>query len=88
MIYRWQGQTTAVISDTRCGHCLPPLGVCEQAQLAVSGTSEVGKEDGPATQHQPLLLKLPWESTHSDGGFPYATYLLVIATVKDPKIRP
>ena len=42
-------QTTVVISDTRHGCGLPPLGVCEQAPPVASGTSEVGKEEGIAT---------------------------------------
>ena len=63
VVYRQQGQTTAVISGTRGGRGLLPLGVCEQAPLAASVTSEVSKEEGTATNHQWLLLSLPWELT-------------------------
>ena len=64
MVYRWQGQTTAVTSETRAG-CGPlPLGVREQAPLAAPVTSEGTTEGGVVTEHHLLLLSLPWELTH------------------------
>ena len=45
----------------RCGP--PPLGVLEQAPPTASVTSEVGPEEGTATEYQPLLPSLPWEHT-------------------------
>ena len=43
MVYRWQGQTTTVITESRGGHGpLLPLGVHEQASPAVPITSEEG----------------------------------------------
>ena len=64
MVYRWQGQTTTVISDTRSGHGPPPLGVREQAPLVAPIISEGTTEEGTATEHHLLLLSLPWELTH------------------------
>ena len=63
MAYRWQGQTTKVISDSRGGHGPPPLGVPEQAALAVPITSEDTTEEGIVTEHHLLLLSLSWEHT-------------------------
>ena len=60
MVYRWQGQNTTVITDSRGGHDLLPLGVPEQAPLAAPITSE----KGTAIEHYLLLLLLPWELTH------------------------
>ena len=60
MVYRWQGQTTTVIIDSRDGHDLLPIGVPEQAPPVVPITSEAGI----ATKHKMLLLLLPWELTH------------------------
>ena len=64
VVYRRQGKTTTFISDSRDGHGLPPLGVCEQAQPAAPVNSEVGMQEGNATEHHPLLLSLPWEYIH------------------------
>ena len=64
MVYRWQGQTTAVISGSRSGHDVPTLGVHHQAPLAVPGTSEGTTEEGTVTEHNLLLFSLPWEFTH------------------------
>ena len=60
MVYRWQGQTTAVITDSRNGHGPLPLGVPEQAPPAVPITSE----EGAAIKHKLLLLSVPWELMH------------------------
>ena len=60
MVYRWQGQTTAVIADSQGSHGLLPLGVPEQALPVVLITSE----EGTAIKHELLLLSLPWELTH------------------------
>ena len=57
MVYRWQGQTTTVITDSRDGHGLLPIGVPEQAPPVVPITTE----EGIAIKHKPLLLSLPWE---------------------------
>ena len=61
MVYGQQGQTRAVISDSRSRHGLPPLGVCEQAPLVAPVTSEVSTKEGTATKYHLLLLSLPWE---------------------------
>ena len=61
MVYRWWGQTTTVITDSRDGHGLLPIGVPEQAPLVVPITSE----EGIAIEHKLLLLSLPWELTHT-----------------------
>ena len=42
MVYRWQGQTTAIITDSRGGHGPHSLGVPEQVPPAVPITSEEG----------------------------------------------
>ena len=57
MVYRWWGQTTTVITDSRDGHGLIPIGVPEQVPPAVPGTSE----EGTVIKHKLLLLSLPWE---------------------------
>ena len=54
------GQTTAVITDSRDGHGLLPVGVPEQAPPVVPFTSK----EGIAIKHKILLLSLPWELTH------------------------
>ena len=43
------GQTTAVISDSRGGHGLPPLGIHEQAPLVAPVISEDTIEEGIMT---------------------------------------
>jgi len=60
MVYRWQGQTITVITESRDGHGLLPIGVPEQAPPAVPITSE----EGIAIKHKLLLLSLPWELMH------------------------
>ena len=60
MVYRWRGQTTAVITDSRDGHGLFPIGVLEQAPFEALITSE----EGFAIEHYLLLLSVPWELTH------------------------
>ena len=64
IVYRQQGQTTAVISDSRGGRGLPPLGVHEQSPPVAPVTLEVSTKEGTATEHHLLLLSLPWASTH------------------------
>ena len=54
------GQTSTVITDSRDGHGLLPIGVHEQAPPVVPITSE----EGIAIKHKLLLLSLPWELTH------------------------
>ena len=63
MVYRWQGQTTTVISDSRGGHGLLPLGVHEQAPLEAPVTSEGTTDEGIMTEHHLLLVLHPWEHT-------------------------
>ena len=36
---------------------------CEQAPPVAPVTAEVGKEEGSAAEHHPLLLSLPWKHT-------------------------
>ena len=60
MVYRWQGQTTTDITDSRDGHGLLPIGIPEQAPSVAPITSE----EGTAIKHKLLLLSLPWELTH------------------------
>ena len=43
MVHRWQGQTTAVILETRVKLGLPLLGVWEEAPPVAPVTSEVSK---------------------------------------------
>ena len=57
MVYRRQGQTTTVITDSRDGH--GPI-VPEQALPAVPITSD----EGIAIKHKMLLISLPWALTH------------------------
>ena len=64
MVYRWQGQTTLLIPDSRGGNGLPPLGVHEQVPLVVLITSEGTTEEDIVTEHHLLLLSLPWELTY------------------------
>ena len=64
MVYRQQGQTLTVISDSSGERGQPPLGVHEQAPPVVPVTSEVNTEEGTATKHNLLLLLLPQECTH------------------------
>ena len=56
MVYRWQGQTTAVISDSRGGRGLLPLGVREKVPLVAPVISEATTEEGIVTEYHPLLL--------------------------------
>ena len=42
MVYRWQGKTTAIITDSIDGHGPLTIGVPEQAPPAVPVTSEEG----------------------------------------------
>ena len=65
------GQTTAVISDSRCGHGMPPLGIHEQAPLAAPITSKGTTEEDIATEHH-LLFSLSWEHTHPELPLPNA----------------
>ena len=60
MACSWQGQTTAVITDSRDGRGLLPLGVPEQAALVAPITSE----EGTAIENYLLLLSFPWEIIH------------------------
>ena len=45
MVYRWWGETTVVITDSRGGHGPPPLGSPEQEPLAAPNTSEGTTEE-------------------------------------------
>ena len=56
VVYKHQGKTSTVISDTRDGGGPPPLEIHEQGPPAAPVISEVGKEEGTATEHHPLLL--------------------------------
>ena len=47
MVYRWQGQTIAVIFDSRGGHGPVPPGVPEESPPAIPITSE----EGTAIEH-------------------------------------
>ena len=58
MIYRWQRQTTAVITDARDGHGPLPLRVPEEAPPVVLITPE----EGIAIKHKLLLLSPPRNS--------------------------
>ena len=59
-VYRWWGQTTAVITDSR-DSCSPlPLGVTEQAPPVGPITSK----RGIAIKYKLLLCPLPWELMH------------------------
>ena len=59
VVYRWQGKTTTVTTDSRGGHGLLPLAVPQQAPLVAPITSE----EGTAIEYYLLLLSLPWELT-------------------------
>ena len=63
VIYRWQGQITDVVSETRGEQGPPPLEVCEQAPPVAPVTSEGNTEEGFVTKHHPLLLSIPRELT-------------------------
>lgn len=52
--------------NTRGGSGPTPLEIHEQGPPVAPVISEVGKEEGTATEHYPLLLLLLWECTHSD----------------------
>ena len=60
MVYRWQGQTTAVVTDSRDGHGPLPLGVPEQAPPE----APIASEEVIVIKHKLLLLSLPWELIH------------------------
>ena len=55
MVYRWQEQSTTVITDSRGGHGPLPLEVPEQAPLDTPITSE----DGMMIENYLVLLLLP-----------------------------
>ena len=63
MVYRWQGQTAMLISDSRGRRGLPPLGVREHLPRAGPKTSEGTTEEGTVTEHHLLLLSFSWEHT-------------------------
>ena len=69
MIYRQQGQTTAVILEARGRRGLPPLEDyvwTPPVALVTSGVSQKKtKKEGTATKHHTLLLSLSWENTRS-----------------------
>ena len=56
VVCRWQGQTTAVITDSRGGHGPPPPGIPEQEPLRVPTTSESTAEEDIVMEHHLLLL--------------------------------
>ena len=58
-----QGQTAAVIPDSRGGHGPLPLEIPEQKSLAAPATSEGTTEKDITKEHHLLLLFLPWEHT-------------------------
>ena len=84
MGYRWQGQTNAAISDSRGGHGLPPLAICEQAHHLRPQSPQWSVQCfcplSPGNAHI-LLLPLP--------NVPGATYscLRVTATSHGPATR-
>ena len=59
VIYRWQGQTTAVFSQARGRRGLPPLGACEWAPPAAPVTSGVGKIRGHCNQATHVIALTP-----------------------------
>ena len=63
MAFRWRGQATAVISDSRGGNGPLPLEVPEQESLAVTITSEGKTEEDIESEHHLLLFLLCWEHT-------------------------
>ena len=64
MVCRWQGQTTAVITDSRGGHGPLQLGIPEKEPRAAPATSEGTTEEDIAMEHHLLLISLPWKYTH------------------------
>ena len=60
MVYRWQGQTTTFITDSRDGRGLLPIGVPEQEPPV----APIPSEERIAIKHKLLFLSLPWELTH------------------------
>ena len=92
MVYKRQGQTTTVISDSRGELGPPPLGFCEQALLVAPVTSEAGTE-------RALQLSTTCCCSHSSGdahtlllqlpNAPGATYfrLRVTSTSQGPATR-
>jgi len=60
MVYRWWGQTTTVIIDSRDEYGLLTKGVPEQVPPMVLVTSD----EGISIEHKLLLLSLPWELKH------------------------
>ena len=60
MIYRWQGQTVAVVSEARGKRGLPPLGTCEWAQPATPVTSGVGKKEKNRALQQSTMCCCPY----------------------------
>ena len=63
VVCKWQGQTTAVISDSKGGRGPLLLGIPEQESLAAPTTSEGTTEKDIVMEHHLLLLLLPWEHT-------------------------
>ena len=53
------GANHTVISDSRCRHGPPPLGIPEREPLAAPATSEGTTEEDIAMEHHLLLLSLP-----------------------------
>ena len=60
VVYMWPKQTTTFISDSKGGHGMPPVGICEKAPLVAPITSEATIEEGIVTKHHLLLLSIPW----------------------------
>ena len=61
MVYRWQRQTTTVITEERDDHSPLPLGVPEQIPSVVPITSK----EGITVKHRTLLFSLTWELMHN-----------------------
>ena len=59
MIYRQQGQTTAVILETRGRHGLRPLEAWEQASPVAPVISQVGQKRGHCNQAPPIVALTP-----------------------------
>ena len=53
------GKTTSVISDSRGGLGMPPLGLCEEAPAVAPVTSAFGTDEDTAKEHYSLLPSLP-----------------------------
>ena len=66
MIYRWQGQTTAVVSEARGRHDLLPLGACEWAPPVTPVTSGVAKKEKKKTLQPSTTLYC----SHTPGNTP------------------